>query len=82
MKTGEKRKITLMIDSDVYQGLREKVGGRGMGDYISQLARPHVVVSSLEESYLALSRDIKNNRQVNEWNSLDEAIGAENIWRL
>jgi hypothetical protein len=82
MKTGEKKKVTLMIDADVYHGLRAKAGVRGMGDYVSELARPHVVLAKLEESYRALARDTENNSLGNEWKKVDSVIEAENVWRL
>lgn len=82
MKTSDKKKVTLMIDTDVYHGLRKKAGVRGMGDYVSQLARPHVVLAKLEESYRALARDIENNSLSNEWKEVDGVVDAENVWRL
>jgi hypothetical protein len=82
MKIPEKRKVTLMLDTDVYLGLRQKVGSRGLGEYMSQLARPHVVTASLEESYRALAGDTKNTSIGNEWDTIDPVIAAENVWRL
>ncbi len=82
MKMPEKRKVTLMLDADVYLGLRQKVGSRGLGQYMSELARPHVVITSLEESYLALARDTKNTSIGNEWDTTDPVIAAENVWHL
>ncbi len=82
MKTPEKIKVTVMIDSDVYHGLRQKVGERGMGNFLSQIIRPHVVRSSLEDGYRELAQDKNGNQTVREWEGADEVIEAENIWRL
>ncbi len=81
MKMPEKRKVTLMLDTDVYHGLKLKVGSRGMGDFMSRIIRPHVVLSSLEESYRELSRNGESNKISLEWEGSDGVIEAENIWR-
>ena len=82
MKTGDKKKVTLMIDSEVYHGLRQKAGLRGMGEYMSQLARPHVVLATLVDSYRDLALNEDNNKMSQKWEKVDPVIEAENIWRL
>ena len=82
MKTSDKKKVTLMIDTDVYHGLRQKAGVRGMGDFMSQIIRPHVVLASLEDSYRALALDEDNNQMSQKWEKVDPVIEAENIWRI
>ena len=82
MKISDKKKVTLMIDADVYHGLREKAGVRGMGDFMSQIIRPHVVLASLEQSYRELASDEESNKTSRKWEKIDPVIEAENIWRL
>lgn len=82
MKMSDKKKVTLMIDTDVYHGLRAKAGGRGMGDFMSRIIRPHVVSALLEESYRDLALDENNNQMNQKWEKVDPVIEAKNIWRL
>ena len=77
----EKKKVTLMLDAEVYEGLREKVGGRGLGAYISQLVRPHVLTKDLEAGYKAMAVDEAYNQEAREWiEGTLEAPEAENKW--
>ena len=56
-----------MLDAQVYESLRAKVGARGIGVYLSNLARPHVVEADLEAGYKAMAADTEYNRAANEW---------------
>ena len=79
--TKNKKKLTIMLDSDVYDGLRAKVGGRRIGSYISDLARPHVVLSDLEAGYKAMAADKEYNQEADEWTEGTlEAPEGENDW--
>lgn len=83
MNTHTKKKITIMMDADVYKGLQEKVGVRKVGDYLSQLARPHVATIDIAASYKALARDTERNQESKEWeHGADAAIESENVWHL
>jgi hypothetical protein len=42
------RKLTIMVDEDVYEGLQKVVGRRKIGRFLQDLARPLVVRSKLE----------------------------------
>lgn len=76
-----KRKVTLMLDRQVYDGLLAKFGARGIGNYLSSLARPHVVLSDLEAGYKAMAADIAYNRDAKEWiEGTQEPIIDENNW--
>ncbi len=80
MKIAKKTKVTLMLDTDVHEGLRQKVGKRKLGAYLSQLARPHVITHHLEDAYKAQAADILNTNEVA--NFVDDVIVAPNVWRL
>ena len=83
MTTATKKKITLMLDAEVYEGIKAKVGARGIGDYLSKLARPNVVEEELEASYKAMAADEAYNREANEWiEGVSEPIEAENNWNF
>ena len=36
------KKLTISIDADVYDGLRERIGPRRISRFLNDLARPHV----------------------------------------
>ncbi len=83
MNLPNKTKVTLMIDTAVYLGLQEKVGVRGLGEYLSQLARPYVVKSALAASYKEQAADKQNKEEAGWWEDSDGAeIKAENTWQL
>ncbi len=83
MKTPSKKKVTLMLDERVYAGLRARVGERGVGAYLSELARPHVVTDDLEAGYKAMAKDDQHIREAREWLAgTDEVLTDENIWQF
>lgn len=83
MKTAPKKKVTLMLDTQVYEGLRERVGARGIGAYLSDLARPHVSTADLEAGYRALAADEESERLAKEWlDGTEEPLNDENVWQF
>ena len=81
--TTKKQKVTLMLDVEVYKGLVAKLGGRGIGAYLSNLARPHVVGDEIEAGYKAMAADYAYEAEAKEWiegviNDSDE----ENVWQF
>ena len=70
-----------MLDEQVYHALRAKVGGRGIGAYLSQLARPHVVSDQIEAGYSAMAKDKEYNKEANLWiEGVAGPIDGENKW--
>jgi hypothetical protein len=67
MNTTAKKKLTIMLDSQVYDGIKNKVGSRGIGAYLSALARPHVLTDTLQEGYKAMALDKKYNDEASAW---------------
>lgn len=83
MDTRTKKKITLMMDAEVYEGLQQKVGVRKVGDYLSELARPFVRTTDIAASYKELAADTAQASEAKEWERAVEApIEAENVWHL
>lgn len=37
------KKLTIQVSDEFYDGLRRRVGKRGIGRFLEQLARPHVL---------------------------------------
>jgi len=83
MKTTNKKKVTLMLDAAVYAGLQELVGARGVGEYLSRIAKPYVVTDDIKAGYQALANDKSVVRERKEWLSgTEEIIDAENVWEF
>ncbi len=81
----KKQKVTLMLDTQVYQGLLAKFGARGIGSYLSFLARPYVVESALEDGYKAMAADAEREREAQEWQNgftEPEIATTEEVWQF
>lgn len=72
-----------MLDAEVYEGLRQKVGGRGIGAYLSQLARPHVLQHDIDAGYKAMAADLAREAEAHTWveGVLEEPEG-QNAWQF
>lgn len=67
------RKLTITVDEEVYDGLRNVVGRRRISRFLNDLARPHVV-GDLAEGYRAMAQDEAREREAAEWT---EALTAD-----
>ena len=61
------KKLTLTIDEEVYDGLREVVGPRKISHFVEQLVRPHVIRQDLYEAYRAMSADRVRESEAIRW---------------
>ena len=61
------KKLTLTIDEEVYDGLREVVGPRRISQFVEGLVRPHVVGRDLREGYRAMAADGRRESEALEW---------------
>ena len=61
------KKLTLMVDAEVYEGLRKIIGPRKISKFIEDLVRPHVVRPNLESAYAKMARDKKREDEALEW---------------
>jgi predicted CopG family antitoxin len=62
-----RRKLTITIDEEVYDGLHRVVGRRHISRFLNDLARPHVIPDALEEGYRAMAADEEHEREAMEW---------------
>jgi predicted CopG family antitoxin len=62
-----RRKLTITVDEEVYEGLHRVVGRRRISRFLSELARPHVVPDDLEAGYRAMAADEEREREAIEW---------------
>lgn len=61
------KKLTISIDADVYDGLRDRIGPRRISRFINDLARPHVTGGGLEAAYADMAADEVRERDATEW---------------
>jgi hypothetical protein len=61
------KKLTLTIDEEVYQGLREVVGPRKICHFVEELVRPHVVKKDLYAAYRRMGADESRESEALEW---------------
>ena len=62
-----RKKLTITVDEDVYEGLYRVVGPRHISEFLEALARPHVVAADLDAGYAAMAADADRERQALEW---------------
>jgi hypothetical protein len=62
-----RRKLTITVDEVVYNGLHKVVGRRHISRFLTELARPHVVLDALEEGYREMAADEEHEREAMEW---------------
>ena len=61
------RKLTITVDSEVYEGLRSVVGRRRISQFINDIARPHVVGRDLSAGYAAMAADQAREAEADAW---------------
>ena len=75
-----RKKLTLTIDEEVYDGLRQVVGQRKISHFVEELVRPHVVKRDLYEGYRAMAADCVRESEALEWaESTCGDVGHEEI---
>jgi hypothetical protein len=62
------KKLTISVDADVYNGLRERIGPRRISRFLNDLARPHVTPKGLETAYAEMADDEAREAEALEWN--------------
>ena len=62
-----RKKLTVTIDEEVYEGLRKIIGPRKISKFIEELVRPHVVHANLESAYAEMARDKRREKEAMEW---------------
>lgn len=64
-----KRKLTITVSDDVYNGLQDVVGPGNISQFLEDLARPHVVHSNLAEGYQMAAADTEQEQEALEWSN-------------
>jgi len=61
------KKLTILIDDSVYEGLHRVVGRGGISKFIENLARPHVAQRDLTAEYREAAKDSAREREAQAW---------------
>lgn len=61
------RKLTILIDDAVYEGLHRVVGRGSISKFIEDLARPHVAQGDLGDQYKDAARDAAREKEAAGW---------------
>ncbi len=61
------KKLTIIVDNEVYAGLHNVVGRRRISRFLNDLARPHVTRQDLAEAYRAMAADEDREHEAEEW---------------
>ncbi len=62
-----RKKLTVTVDEEVYEGLRRTIGPGKISKFIEELARPHVVSPNLESAYAEMARDKRREKEAIAW---------------
>jgi hypothetical protein len=62
-----RKKLTITIDEEVYEGLRRVIGPRHISSFLESLAPPHVVSSGLDEAYKVMAADEAREAEALAW---------------
>ena len=62
-----RKKLTITVDEQVYEGLHNIVGRRHISQFIESLVRPHVIGADLDEAYRLMAQDEDREREALEW---------------
>ncbi len=73
-----RKKLTITIDEEVYEGLHRIIGRRSISRFVETLVRPHVLRPDLEQAYEELALDEKREAEAEEWaeETLEDAFDA------
>ena len=72
------KRMTITLDADVYDGLNRMVGKRRMSQFISDVVRPHVSDTALDDGYRDMAGDAAREADASEWISAlaDDGVDA------
>ncbi len=62
-----RKKLTITIDEEVYEGLHQIIGRRRISRFVETLVRPHVLRPDLEKAYAEMAIDEEREAEAAEW---------------
>jgi len=77
----KKNKLTILVESEVYKGLHEKIGRGKISKYINDKVKPFVTnENSISSSYAEMAKDSSRETNAKEWITITEDFNTENSW--
>ena len=61
------KKLTISVSDEFYAGLQRSIGGRCIGCFLENLARPHVMPQDLAAAYRDMANDKAREDEATEW---------------
>jgi len=61
------KKLTITVDSKVYEGLHSVIGRGNISQFLERLARPYVLNKDLAASYRDMANDTEREAEASEW---------------
>ncbi|NOZ71629.1 MAG: addiction module antitoxin [Chloroflexi bacterium] len=61
------KKLTIIIDEKVYEGLYSVIGKKNISQFIEELVRPYVVQPDLEAAYRLMAQEEDREREALAW---------------
>ena len=61
------KKLTVTINEEVYEGLKEVIGPRKISRFIEDLVRPHVIKKDIYAAYKEMAADEVRESEAIEW---------------
>ncbi len=63
------KKLTILVEADVYRALQRRVGRGNIGRFLSDVARPHLIsnTTTLREGYAQMAADRVREREAQQW---------------
>lgn len=62
-----RKKLTITVDTEVYDGLHSVVGRRRISRFLNDLARPHVLGQDMRSGYAAMAADLARGQDAEAW---------------
>ena len=75
-----RKKLTITIDEDVYEGLYQVVGPRRISGFIEDLVRPHVLNPDLEAAHAEMARDEEREGAALAWAEATAGDAGDATW--
>ena len=75
-----RKKLTITIDEQVYEGLYRVLGPRKISSFIEDLVRSHVLYPELEAAYEEMVQDEEREATALEWAEATVKDAADEAW--
>ena len=67
------RKLTIQVSDEFYERLQQRIGKRGIGRFLEEVAGPHLIDRDRDAEYRSMAADEEREREAREW--LDADLG-------